>query len=155
MPSLKVLKGVAHNLGHHYLSAMNWQHNDYVLNHLRRRAWETRRDRIEIDILNLSIQPAGFSNSVIEESVELLKQFLTYLLGTQNLPANSVQGAKLVLAFQFPEGVEPAYPEGLGIDAYTCEVTLVDQRGKEYRASVSEGFLNSISPDRQHNDPPS
>jgi hypothetical protein len=62
MPNYKALKSVAHNLGHSYLSLMNHEGVDYVVEHLFKTARRYGITHVEIDVLNGSISPAELSS---------------------------------------------------------------------------------------------
>jgi len=86
MAKYKVLKSVAHNLGHSYLSLMNYVDGDYIVEHLFRQARETGETRVEIDVLAGTIAPAVFQTPVLAESVV---RVATTFYVTDAVPAQS------------------------------------------------------------------
>ena len=58
MARYKVLKGVAHNIGHSFVSLMNYAVDDYVMGHLLRFARQTRRDTLTIDFVSGEAGPS-------------------------------------------------------------------------------------------------
>ncbi|MBC8122643.1 MAG: hypothetical protein H7Y22_12480 [Gemmatimonadaceae bacterium] len=138
MPSLRILKSVTYNLGHHYLSLMNYRHDDYVVEHLFKTAKATGASRVAINVLECTIEPAEFSFPAIQESVADLKHFLWYLTTSQGLPGESVRGAWLSIEFDLSRTQMCQTVPGLELAVYKCETRLEDLNGKEYLASVSE-----------------
>jgi hypothetical protein len=51
MARYKVLKSVAHSLGHSFTSLMNYAHDDYVMGHILRFARASNRDTLIIDLM--------------------------------------------------------------------------------------------------------
>jgi hypothetical protein len=51
MPRFKVLKGVAHNIGHSFTSLMNYSVDDYSMGHILRYARETEIDTLVLDFV--------------------------------------------------------------------------------------------------------
>jgi len=49
MPRFKVLKGVAHNIGHSFTSSMNYAIDDYTMGHVLRFARYSGNDTLHID----------------------------------------------------------------------------------------------------------
>jgi hypothetical protein len=59
MPRVKVLKGVAHNVGSSFTSLVNYAADDYSMGHILRFARESGRDTLTIDLLNGTGSPDG------------------------------------------------------------------------------------------------
>src|SRR5713101_3017416 len=57
MARYKVLKGVAHSIGHSFTSLMNYAGDDYVMGHILRLARETKRDTLTIDFVSGAAGP--------------------------------------------------------------------------------------------------
>lgn len=51
MARYKVLKSVAHNIGHSFTSLMNYVDDDYVMGHILHFARQTGRDTLTIDFV--------------------------------------------------------------------------------------------------------
>jgi hypothetical protein len=57
MSRYKVLKSVAHNIGHSFTSLMNYSGDDYVMGHVLRFARKTGCDTLRIDFVNGKASP--------------------------------------------------------------------------------------------------
>jgi len=101
MPSYKVLKSVAHNLGHSFLSDMNTvdQFKSFIAEVLLDIAEDRSEPKVEIDLLAGTITPAAFRRSDIEESVRLYHRMLRRLVDDQGAAWSMVKAARLKLGF--------------------------------------------------------
>ena len=59
MPRYKVLKGVAHNIGHSFTSLMNYANDDYSMGHILRFARETGLNELTLDFITGKGQPTA------------------------------------------------------------------------------------------------
>ena len=57
MARYKVLKSVAHNIGHSFISLMNYVGDDYVMGHILRFAMRTGHDTITMDFVTREAGP--------------------------------------------------------------------------------------------------
>ncbi|MFT5874599.1 MAG: hypothetical protein ACI8WT_003569 [Clostridium sp.] len=109
MPRMKMLKSIAHNVAHSYLSLMNYIDGEYTVERLYQIAKESNQTNIVIDILRRSIEPAIYVIPEIEKS-------LLYLEKTQ---------------------ISKTVPE-LELPKYECMSEIIDSTGKVYRKEVVE-----------------
>jgi hypothetical protein len=138
MARYKVLKSVAHNLGHSYLSLMNYRAGDYVVEHLYRAAREANERHVTIDVLRGTIEPAVFQTPVLLESVGAERNGLGRLVQAQGAALDMVSRATIEIAFDF-DAVHPSpNVPGLVHIAYVCTVHIVDDRGRTHSAIVPE-----------------
>ena len=138
MASYKVLKSVAHNLGHSYLSLMNYVSDDYIVEHLFRRAWETGETHVTIDVLGGTIDPPAFRTPVLVDSVARQRAWLGRLVQSSGAALDMVSAARMEIAFDLAAARPHPTVPGLELAAYTCTVEIVDDRGKRHVASVPE-----------------
>jgi hypothetical protein len=133
MAGVKVLKGVAHNVGSSFTSLMNYAADDYSMGHILRFARESGKDTLTIDLLN----GTGGPDELLKEPISGLpswysKMFLR-LVESAGSDRNLVQSAKLAVTYDLscnrPSQI-PSEPQ----TAYTCDVSIVDIRGKDYAA---------------------
>jgi hypothetical protein len=120
MPKYKVLKSVAHNTGHSFLSAMNWYDGAFPLNHLRAAAAAVGVNAVTIDLLRGEITPARVMNRAVKTAVESAATMFEYQLRVQGWAPSQFEMAELRLEL----------PDRL------CQVELVDDRGKHHIADV-------------------
>jgi hypothetical protein len=67
MPRYKVLKGVAHNIGHSFTSLMNYAKDDYSMGHILRFAREAGLSELTIDFVSGKGQPSALLREPISE----------------------------------------------------------------------------------------
>jgi hypothetical protein len=133
MPRVKVLKGVAHNIGSSFTSLMNYETDDYSMGHILRLARESGRSTLTIDLLT----GYGVPDQLLQEPISRLpdwysKMFLR-LVESAGSDRQLIQSATLTLTFDTkrtrpsPIPNEPQSP-------FICDVSIIDIRGKDYAA---------------------
>ena len=120
MPKYKVLKSVAHNTGHSFVSAMNWYDGGFPLNHLRAAAAAAGVTTVTIDLLRGEVEPKSVMNRAVETAVEGAATMFEYQLRVQGWAPSQFEMAELRLE----------------LPAESCQVELVDDRGKHHVADV-------------------
>jgi hypothetical protein len=133
MPKVKVLKGVAHNVGSSFTSLMNYTGDDYSMGHILRFARESGIDTLTMDLL----RGEGHPDSLLKELVSGLPEWYSkmFLRSVQSAGSDRslIRSGTLKLTYdlhrtrQSSISDEPQSP-------YTCDVSIVDLRGKEYSA---------------------
>jgi len=131
MPKYKVLKSVAHNLGHSFLSDMNTvdRFKTFIPQVLRDIAEEKGVATVEVDFMERSVSPAVFRRPDTEEAVGVYHDKLRRLVNDQGASWSMIDKARLRLQFDLAhshtaEGSRSRRPE------FICEVEIVDDRGK-------------------------
>jgi hypothetical protein len=138
MARYKVLKSVAHNVGHRYLSLMNWRAGNYVVEHLYRAAREANEPRVVINVLRGSIAPETVRTPVLLESVAHARAWLGQLVQSQGAALDMVSTVTISVDFRFWDTRPSASVPDLDLVAYTCSVEIVDDRGRTHTAVVPE-----------------
>lgn len=133
MPRVKVLKGVAHNIGSSFTSLMNYAVDDYSMGHILRFARESGVDTLTIDLLSGQGRP----NALLREPISALpdwysKMFLR-LVHSAGSDRELIQSATLKLTYDLQHS-RPSPISGEPKSPYTCDVSIADIRGKEYAA---------------------
>jgi hypothetical protein len=139
MPRYKVLKSVAHNIGHSFTSLMNYVGNDYVMGHILRFARQTGHDTLIIDFVTREVRPPDLVAAPISDiPVHYIKWFWDSV-DRQGSDPSFVRAARLTLQYdiqsQRPLKSAPQFMES----PYRCDVVVIDDRGKQY-ASHFEGW---------------
>lgn len=70
MPSIKKLKDIAHNAAHSYLSLMNYDGEEYIIERLFQIAKNTKQTNIKINILKPAIEPVVYETPEIINSLK-------------------------------------------------------------------------------------
>ena len=138
MASYKVLKSVAHNLGHSYLSLMNWQHENYVVEHLFQRAKSTGEREVRIDALAGTIEPPAFQTPVLLESVAGLRGAVARMAQTGGAALDMVNAVRMVICFDLHARRYSDSVPDLELAVYDCTVEILDDRGTRHTAKVEE-----------------
>lgn len=138
MPSYKPLKSVAHNLGYSYLSLMNHDGEDYVVEHLFKTARRRGLSHVEIDVLNGSVSPTTMHTKPILESVAREKAYFPKFLASNRCSLDQVRSAVIKIDFCFADTRPSPNVPGLELAAYNCTVEITDDRGKVWVGKVPE-----------------
>ena len=138
MARYKVLKSIAHNLGHSYLSLMNYVDGDYIVEHLFRRAKETGESRVRIDVLRGTIQPEAFQTPVLAASAARERAAFGRLVQSGGAALDMVAAARMEIVFDLAGTRARWTVPGLELAAYRCRVEIVDDRGRHHTADVKE-----------------
>jgi len=134
MARYKVLKGVAHNIGHSFTSLMNYMNDDYVMGHILRFARETGQDTLTIDFVKGEAGPSELLGAPISEVPSRYVKVFWDLVERHGSDRSLVQDALLTLRFdtavERPLRTAPESKES----PFTCDVQITDTRGAKYQA---------------------
>jgi hypothetical protein len=134
MAKYKVLKSVAHNIGHSFTSLMNYAGDDYVMGHILRLARRTGCDTLTIDFVKREAAPSELLAAPISEVPANYTKRFWDLIQRQGSDPSLVKSASLVLRYnlgvQLPHPRIPEFKES----PYACDVQITDDRGKEHVA---------------------
>ena len=138
MPTYKKLKSVAHNFGHSFLSMMNYQEGDYIIEHIFRAARKAGEPDICIDVLNQTVDPPALRLPVILESIAHRKSWLPRMLESEDCSIEQVKRMLLKIHFHFDDTQLSKSVPGLELAAYDCTVEIHDDRGTVHIGAVPE-----------------
>ncbi|MGA9185524.1 MAG: hypothetical protein WBZ32_09530 [Candidatus Acidiferrales bacterium] len=134
MARYKVLKGVAHNIGHSFISLMNYAGDDYVMGHILRFARLTGRDTLTMDFVKREAGPPELLAEPISEVPERYMDWFWNLVERHGADRSFVKTATLTLRYdiatQRPHHSAPQLIES----PFVCDVQITDTRGKDYAA---------------------
>jgi len=134
MARYKVLKSVAHNIGHSFTSLMNYADDDYVMGHILRFARSTGRDTLTLDFARREAGPPELLAPPISEVPARYTEWFWDLVQRHGSDRSLVQSATLTLRYDIatkrPLRSAPQFIES----PFTCDVRITDIRGKEYVA---------------------
>ena len=147
MAKCKVLKSVAHNIGHSFTSLTNYAGDDYVMGHILRLARRTGCDTLTIDFVKREAGPPELlSPEISEVPAHYIDRFWD-LVQKHGSDASLVKSATLVLRYnlgaQWPHPGAPQFNES----PYACDVRITDARDKDHVAR----FRGSWYPERTEN----
>jgi hypothetical protein len=134
MASYKVLKSVAHNVGHSFVSLMNYADDDYVMGHVLRFSRLTGHDCLTINLMTGEAAPPELLRAPVSEVPARYSKWFWDLVERQGSDRAYVRSATLNLRYdiatQRPVARNPEFVES----PYVCNVRVTDSRGKEYVA---------------------
>jgi hypothetical protein len=134
MSRYKVLKSVAHNIGHSFTSLMNYSGDDYVMGHILRLARKTGCDTFRIDFVSGEAGPPELLVDPISDVPARYANFFWDLVSRHGSDRSLVKVATLTLRFDLTTR-RPLFRDPRFIESpYTCNVLIADNRGKDYKA---------------------
>lgn len=149
MPRFKVLKGVAHNIGHSFTSLMKYTTDDYTMGHILRLARESGKDTLIIDFMTGIARPAELLQEPISEVPRRYSDWFWRLVESSGSDRSLVRSANLTLRYELER--TKLGSNGALLSPYVCDVSIVDTRGKDYSALFRDWWYVDrvrISPSR-------
>ena len=138
----KRIKGVAHNLGHSFLSIMNGigEGGRYTVvpRAIFAAATAARVPEVRIDILGQQIDPASLMSAPVREGLAIYHRVLPRLLETQNVEPTAVTGATITLTLDHTRSRPAPYDPAESVPEFTCLVEIIDDRGLAHRATPTQ-----------------
>ena len=128
----KTLKSVAHNLGHSFISTMNYDFGDYILGHIQSKMRETNISRIEIDLITDTAYPKELLTPVINNALRKYSNWLPELLTDSNSDITFIQKADIAIEFDLSTSRICPFANDYIENPFICTSRIVDDRGKEY-----------------------
>jgi hypothetical protein len=133
----KPLKSVARSIAHSFTSGLNYEDDDYVMGHLVEIAQRTGSSAFEIDILSGQSRPAELLSQSVLESIESYRSRFRDLVTRSQSDPGFVASARMRIDFDLARTKPLRYRWRTHESPYACTVTIVDDRGKQYSASVT------------------
>jgi len=133
MPRFKVLKGVAHNIGHSFTSLMNYSVDDYSMGHILRFARETGQSTLTIDFVTGVGRPDALLRDPISELPRSYTNMFWRMVTSSGSDRTLVHSATLKLTFDLHRA-QPGPRSDCPQSPYECDVVILDCRGKSYSA---------------------
>jgi hypothetical protein len=133
MPRFKVLKGVAHNVEHSLTSLMNYAVDDYSMGHILRFARETGDATLTIDFVTGHALPETLLREPISKLPDWYTKMFWDLVQSSGSDRDLVQAAKLTLTYELQRSRRGRLANSIE-SPYTCDVSIHDVRGRDYRA---------------------
>jgi len=141
MPRYKVLRSVAHNIGHSFTSLMNYADDDYVMGHILRFARQSGRDTLTIDFVAGTGTPRQLLRKPLSEVPARYTKFFWDLVHRHGSERSYVARASLTVRFDLSQE-RPARDAPQFLESpYTCHVRVTDKRGKEYVAEFKDWWF--------------
>ena len=138
MPKLKVLKSVAHNLAHSYLSLMNYIDNEYTVERLFQIAKNSGENQIYIDVLNKVIRPEIYNTPEIQKSLIYMEKSFDSLINPEKITRDHIKSVEIKITFHLDQTRPSETVKGLELPSYDCISEITDINGKVHSKSVVE-----------------
>jgi hypothetical protein len=134
MARYKVLKSVAHNIGHSFTSLMNYAGDDYVMGHILRFARQTGVDTLTIDFVSGEAGPQELLADPISAVPGRYTQFFWDLVKRQGSDRSCVKTAILTLKYNLNAERARRRNSRVMESPYVCDVLITDIHDKNYGA---------------------
>lgn len=141
MAQYKTLKSVAHNMGHSFLSTMNYYRDDYALGHIQRQMLLTGENKIEIDFLTKKAYPTELLNDAIQKSIDNQVSWFPKMVLSSKSKMEFIRSAKLTIEFDLTRQRPCPFSPGHTENPYYCISKIVDDKGKEYKYKFSDWWF--------------
>jgi hypothetical protein len=138
MARYKVLKSVAHSVGHSFTSLMNYRGDDYVMGHLLRRAREVGDGTLLVDILSGEAAPQSLLTRPVREAVESYHTWFPKLVESHRTSLELIASARMTITFDLAVNRPVIHAPGYVESPYVCRVELIDDRGKAWAAEIRD-----------------
>jgi hypothetical protein len=134
----KVLKSVAHNLAHSFVSVMNYAGTDYTMCHLIRQAKRTGSRVLRIDFIDRSVGPVELLNTAILRSVEAYSKDFGRLVTASGAALDMIDAADLEIRVAIGRVTGRATKELHG--RVKATMRILDDRGRAYIGHAVEDY---------------
>ena len=134
MARYRVLKSVAHNVGHSFVSLMNYADNDYVMGHILRLARLTGQDTLTINLMDGTGGPPELLTSPISDVPAWYSKMFWRLVKSHGSDSCLVNSAVLIVRFDLSEERRSRGNPQLLHSPFICALRIVDTRGKEHQS---------------------
>ena len=134
----KHVKGVAHNLGHSFLSDANAVMQDGVYTIvpavLFKAAQAMSAPHVTIDLLQETVAPSALALPELSRALAFYRGWLPKLLINHGLDPNIIQAATILISFDYSRARRSGFQPTEEIPEFTCAVRLTDDRGVLHEA---------------------
>jgi hypothetical protein len=138
----KVLRNVAHNFGHSFVSLLNYHGDDHVMSWLVREALFTGEPELRFDVLTGHAPPSRLLLPPVEASIDRYVSWFPRLLETHRLTIDIVARAELRLRFDLARYTESAVERTAELP-FDCWVTITDDQETERIGHVRDWWYLS------------
>jgi hypothetical protein len=133
MTSHKPLKSISHNFSHSFISLMNYINDDYLMGHLLKQARLTNLNRLTIDILKNKAEPLELITNPIRSSIDHYIRWFPELVRSSGSTMKFITSATMTIEFELDKTRQYSIHKNIFESPYTCELKIIDDRGKEYK----------------------
>jgi hypothetical protein len=137
MPKHKTLKSVVRSVADQFTSLTNYVGDDYVMGHLVNAARASGQPTLHVNLLTGRAHPQVLLVSEVEKFIMFYTGEFANLVSRSQSDIAFIREALLTIRFDLAR-TKPRFAGDPFLETpYTCEVSMIDDRGKRYAASVS------------------
>lgn len=134
----KVIKGVAHDFGHSFVSLTNNIADVYVMDRLAGAALASGEPELRVDLLTGDAEPAALVVPLVRASLDTFVSWLPGKLGEHGVRPASVREATMSIRFEL---ARLAVDENGRVRVpFECVVEITDDRGIIHLGTVRDGW---------------
>jgi hypothetical protein len=141
MAKYRVLPSAAHNYGASFISVMNMARDDYAMCHLLRAAKRTGLTELRIDLLDGSTEPRALLSPQLEKSIAHYCAGFGPHIQRSGSALDMISSADLRVRVQWGRVVGSDEDAGALHARLQCEISIVDDRGKQHVGSTIESWI--------------
>jgi hypothetical protein len=141
MARYKVLKSVAHSVGHSFTSLLNYDRDDYVMGHLLRTARGTNESTLTVDLLTGTAEPGVLLVPSVADSVSRYVRWFPELVASHLTNIRYVRTAKMIVAFDLSRRRPARYAPDCEESPFVCRVEIEDDRGKIWESEIRDWWF--------------
>ena len=138
MARYKVLKSVAHNFAHSFVSVMNYTGRDYTMCELMRRVKLTKTRVLRIDVLSRTLGPVELLSAPVVRSCESYLRDFGRLVTSSGAALDMVESATIEVRVALAKDQAQSAKQFRG--RVTATMRLRDDRGREYVGRATENY---------------
>jgi hypothetical protein len=136
MARYKVLKSVAHSLGHSFTSNLNYDGDDYVMGNILRRARDVGEGTLKINLMSGTAMPKSLVIPSIERAAHRFAARLPELVTSHGSYMRYVHSALMFVVYDLQTVRPSSYSPSLLESPYVCRIEITDDRGKLWAAEL-------------------
>jgi hypothetical protein len=141
MARYKVLKSVAHSIGHSFASTLNYDADDYVMGHLLTRAREVRQPTLLADLMAGTAAPESLLVPPVRRAVSRYSEWLPDLVRRHFSDMKYVRAARMTLSFDLNIERANRYAPTCIESPFVLRVDIEDDRGKVWSAEQRDWWF--------------
>jgi hypothetical protein len=138
----KRIRGVAHNLGHSFMSDANAVMRDEVYTivpaALFKAAEAMAVSRVSIDLLTATVEPPELALPEVSQSLAFYRNWLPTLLNNNGVDATAIRAATILITFDYSRARRSVSQPSEQVPEFTCKVRLTDDRGVVHEAEPAD-----------------
>jgi hypothetical protein len=138
MARYKVLKSVAHSLGHSFTSTLNWGEDDYVMGNILQRAREVGEGTLKINLMSGKAMPSSLLIPSVERAAQRFAKRLPDLVESHGSDMRYVHSAVMSVVYDLQAKRPNLHSPSELESPYICRVEIADDRGKVWTAELRD-----------------